>query len=214
MITRFVRGMLMMLLMAAFLLPTATRAAGARTDLFHREVAEATFEIVSGCYETTVRVRALSYLQQTEPGAPSKEGLAAVSLLEFYTCVEPGEAPIITRNIDAEAPVDFAVLGHLGHATLNTTVEGIDYITGESVSLTVDATFDGVGEVLTEKINERTNDDGCRTHLHGTVAFRDATASGTLTFDNTSLSLTQPVAAQLQSQKTQRTQIGCPSPDA
>lgn len=178
-------------LLAAFALALATLSqyATASAEQFKTSSADAFFSSVdpSGCIETFVWIFAGE--QSSDPGQ------AGLIMRQYDSCT-------FTLLMDAYgssllADPDFKVAPNLGSATLETTVNVYDYVSGSSFDVFVDFTWTGTGIRNRYTENSQWHDHMCREILHWHGVSRTARASGTVTDGETNFTPAPSVEATL-----------------
>lgn len=161
-------------LLAVFALALATfsQHATASAEEFKTSSADAFFSSVdpSGCIETFVWIFAGE--QSSEPGQ------AGLIMRQYDSCT-------FTDLMDAYgstllADTEFQVAPNVRSATLETTVNIYDYVSGSSFDVFVDLTWTGTGIRNRYTENSQWHDHMCREILHWHGVSRTAQASGTI----------------------------------
>ena len=105
---------------------------------------------------------------------------------------------------------DFTIDSQLQSAQLNTTVEVFDRVTSSNITLDIDLTWTGVGEVESGSAKFKNNLGGCKftSRYSGTV--RQAAVSGSVTYGTTNLlSGLEPYYVEMASNKESYIDFGC-----
>ena len=166
----------------------ASASAGDKVEI-KTSSAEAFFSSVdpSGCITTFVWVFA---------GEPSSEpGQAGLIIRQCDACT-------FTQVLDAYgsaelADLEFQVAPNLASATLETTVNIYDYVSGLSFDVYVDLTWTGIGTPNRYTSNSQWHDRNCHEISHHHGVSRTAEASGTISDGQTDFAPAPSVEARL-----------------
>jgi hypothetical protein len=151
--------------------PHAAHAEGAETlhFKFKGAFAEAVFNSVSGCVETSVFVFAQS--DQRE-----RTSEAIVELFQTDTC--SGALLASAIGVAALAPDQFQIDNHLDAATLNANFEATDFVSSSTVAVNVSVSWSGSGDIVRTTDHFQLKEPGLKRNAHFNGAVRSATASG------------------------------------
>jgi hypothetical protein len=111
-------------------------------------------------------------------GKPGTVSDISLLLFRFNTCT--GE---LVLDVFASAPLSDEALQvqQLKSATLNTTVEACDFVSGSCFPVDIALTWTGTGDVRNEKNKSQSDTGSCKFRFTATGSFRYATASGSIT---------------------------------
>jgi hypothetical protein len=181
----------------------ATPASSAEADTLHFTVkgpsAWASWHTFdpSGCVETFVQVAGFDDTTRLDQGgAPQVLPTATVVIFQDDRCT--GTALLSACNCGPNALTvaedAFQVVGKLDSATLNATLEVIDFVSNTSFPVHISVNWTGIGETTREKIHSQTSTPGQLSIFRFDGMVREATASGTVS-DGTTNFTPQPANA-------------------
>jgi hypothetical protein len=153
-----------------------------------------------GCVVTSVFVLANDGRTKTGPGGPLAESFAFVAVSQFNQCTE-------TQLLNAEgsavlAADDFQMDSRLTAATLDTSIELFDFVSGTSFPVDVNLAWTGSGDTLTQRSHFQINAPGLKVNERFSGTLRGATATGTVTAGTTNFTPEPSVFAELFSAKS------------
>jgi hypothetical protein len=176
--TRLLAVASLALVLMALALPA--RAAGAESlhVKFKGQTAQAEFSSTEGCVQTVVYVLASDGEFKTDPGGPAAASAGEVYLFQNDLCTQ-------TRIFGGFGfamlePDEFQIDEEFTEATLTTTIEVSDGVTGRTIPLNVSVAWNGNGDTFRDDTRFHENTPGLRVNFHLDGIFREATASGTV----------------------------------
>jgi len=202
------------LLCVALALPCRSAAAPGQTSHFKFAglTASAFFDSFdpTGCVETLASVFAISDRTQTM-GRPEATPTAFVSLFQADNCT-------FTLLVSAFGSADlsaatFQIKQNLDSATLNTSIDVFDFVSGTTFPVDISLIWTGTGGLTVSKFHNITRMPGLQENSTFTGTSRPATASGSMTSLWTNFAPNPAVfpAAELDSVKTGDVTITHPS---
>ena len=191
------------LALALVALPLPAHAAGA--DTFHfrftGQFAEAFLESFdpSGCIGTFVGVFAVDGRVKTGPGQPAAESVAQMFIDQFDFCNET--SLISAFGFTTLSADEFQIDKKITSATLNTTIEVFDFVSGTSFPVEISVSWTGIGDTFSvkDRLHIKTPDFKVNSRFDGT--FRNAEASGTVSDGTTNFTPDPTVSADMGSVK-------------
>lgn len=194
--------LILALALTALTATSVSGAAGASTlhFSFKGQFAEAGFDSLdpSGCVDTFVYVEGVNGTVK-ETGQPTASSLAVVVIDQFDFCTSTetlfavGEATL--------AAGEFQIDKMLTTATLNTTIEVFDEVSGTSFPVDIGVSWTGVGATTTQKDHFQIHGPDFKVNSRFMGTFRDATASGTVSDGTTNFTPESAVFADMGSVK-------------
>jgi hypothetical protein len=187
---------------ALLILPSTALAA--KTSKFKGQSADVYFNSFEGCIQTTVIV----FANEDTAKQGGYESGVSFYLGQYDTCA--GGVPLV--ELSGFAPLDDAAFQgdpKLNAATLDTTLEVFDYVTQAPTTVNITINWIGIGAIGSGKSNAHFNAPGCKYHITSNGTFRSAQPSGTVSYGETTLTLTQFESASLQSVKNGSLIVGC-----
>jgi len=196
---RLVLSVAVLLSMLVTALPA--HAAGAETlhFSFRGLEAEAFFDSVDGCVETSVDVFAVDGRTKSGPGQPAAESVAAIFISQFDVCT--GGLLLAADGFATLTPNQFQIDKQLTAATLNATIEVTDFVSGTVFPVDVSVSWTGTGAIVTVKDRFHLTAPGFKVNSRFDGTTRDATASGTVSNGTTNFTPEPAVFADLRSVK-------------
>jgi hypothetical protein len=193
---------------AVMLLVLPLRAQAGSIFHFSGKNAQAFFTSLdsTNCVETDVFVFAEDTKFQQPPGRGSPESDANLGISKYDSCTQ-------TQLINAFGfaflgPTDLQIVRTLGSATLNTTIDVFDSVSGNSFSVSVSLTWTAFGVPTLENFHDFFKTQGfiVDEHFHGTT--RAANASGTVSDGTTNFTPQASIDALLASVRSGSVFIG------
>jgi hypothetical protein len=168
-------------LLAVTFVPTEALAA---VDSFKFKGASAfaafsTIDPTDNCISTSTFVSATEGRVKEGGGKPQSVSQVFVSIFGFNNCTGVAIRDVFDfETLPAEA---FVVDKQLNSATLNTTVEACDFITGACFPVSINLTWTGTGEVVKEKSRFSVDVGKCKQRFDFKGSRRGAVATGSVT---------------------------------
>jgi hypothetical protein len=153
----------------------------------------------SGCVFTDVFVFANDRRLHDPPGPPTTFSEAFVNIFQFDNCT--GTELISAFGSAQLADPAFQITPQLTSATLNTTIEVFDFVSGSTFNVDVALTWTGTGGLIRQSQRSHFRAPGFIQHSRFTGSFRDAQASGSVSLGGTNLTPEPSFFAQLASIK-------------
>jgi hypothetical protein len=160
----------------------------------------------TGCIYTSVFVQGIHALYKNLPGPGEATSIVYLSIYQQDYCI--GQTVYIYR----EVPVDLGALvidKKLGWTTLNTTITAFNLPTQSNVEIALDLTWTATGPLVVDKIHYKDNTPHCHWMMRSKGPSREAEASGTITYGETTINLYSSWNAQIWSFKAGNLTIGC-----
>ena len=199
--------LLVSIALAVLVLPTIVWAG----DIFkfRGETADAFFfSVDSGGIETFVSVFASEGVSQSPPGRPGTSSEVFVSIFQF----DPN-AQVALLDAFGFATLDdsaFSTSGNLESASLTTTVEVFDFVSGTSFPVSIALDWDGTGDLELGNSHSNFGSPGCRFISRFQGSFRSAEATGSVSDGATDFTQGNPSEfASISSVKQGSLTIGC-----
>ena len=188
---------------------TARAGGGGGTFRFKGQSANAHFSSVdpSGCIYTDVFVYASEQIIATQPGPGTPSSGASLSILQFDACT--GTQLIGADGFASLTGPDFQVSKKLNSATLNTTVNVFDYLTGTSYDVSIALTWTGISPLGRQTSEFHYQFAGCHQNYHNNGTFRFAQASGSVSDGVTDFAASPSADASISSAKSGSVSTGC-----
>ena len=189
------RVVLALLVALAVLLPTTPALAA--SDVFHTsfkgQFVRALFDRIdaSGCIQTFVDVFAIDRKDKID-GPPAVTSEAVV----FIDVVDQCAPARLVSAIGSAIPDDF-VMQSLDSATLDTSIEMFDFVSGTTFTVDVSVTWTGVGDPSRTQDHSQTHSPGFKLISRSDGTFRDSTAGGTVSDGTTNFTPNPAFAASL-----------------
>jgi hypothetical protein len=177
---------LLVTVLATFLLPSSAIAVKSR---IWGNMASGDYSVTdpAGCITTSGFVSAIEHMSQDRPGSRTENSEAVVGIFQWNTCTSElltctyGSAPI---------PDDaFSMHGHLASATLNILVEAFDCRSGDTRIVSVEVNWNGEGDVSRQNVTSNLRYPGYYIVSRASSVSRDASLSGSLTFEGSTIAL-------------------------
>jgi hypothetical protein len=183
------------LLLASFSPQAAASADGARST-WHEDIAFFHSVDDSGCIDTRVSI---------ETGA---DYLASISIVQHDRC--QGQLIMEAYGNKPLKKSEIHYTGNLGSTTLRTNVQVTDFQRNLTLSIRVDVTWTGVGEI--NEVHDHQNfspSPGCHVNYQHWGKYRSASVSGTVSDGTTNFTPEPTTSADMQFTKTISTSQGC-----
>ena len=133
------------------------------------------------------------------PGQPAADFFAEVFIDQFDFCTETGLISAFgTTTLSAG---EFQIDKKITSATLNTTIEVEDFLSGTSFPVDVNVSWTGTGDPFREKDHSQIKTPTFKLNSHFDGTFRDAEASGTVSDGTTNFTPEPPFIAEMGSVK-------------
>lgn len=200
MISVHIRKIMLLMLALVLIVPSLpAHAAGAQT--FHFRLrnlgGDATFESTdsSGCINTYVVVFVSDSHFKTAPGQPVARSTAFMIIDVFDSCTDT-----FLRSgfgFAVLSPDEFQIDKKLTSATLNTTMEVFDDLSGTSLPVDVSLSWTGTGDTVREQRHSHVKMPGFILNSHSNGTSRNAVASGTVSDGTTNFTPEPAVSAGL-----------------
>ena len=180
-----------LMLCAAVLAISLSSTASAAVDISHFRGEGGVIQFDSfdpaTCISTSGYIFATESRSQSDPGSPDAVTTASISLFQSNNCTYEALACVSGTVVLPDGA--FEIAGHLGSATLNTTIEGYDCLTGNPESVSVAVAWIGEGEVTHGHNQSSYSYPGGRTVYRFNGQTRNAVASGSITYRGTTIAL-------------------------
>jgi len=186
------------LTLAALMLPNTAWAGD--NFRFRGKSATAFFFSTDGCVETAVFVFASDDRFQSPPGPGDVVSGASIFISRFDFCT--GELLMDASGFASLAAPDFQVIGNLNSATLDTTIEVCDFVSGSCFPVSIDLTWTGTGGLSRENSHFHFQSPGFNINSHFNGRFRNAEASGNVSDGATNFTPASTLSAQIQDLKS------------
>ena len=148
------------LVMATFL--PAAPAQALMSSKFRGGGATAFFASLDGCIQTNVDIFTGEGMRQDAPGKPQPWSSVNIYISQYDVCTET--QVLYVDAIADLAAADLQIDPRLREATLNTTLNVTDIMTGNTFDITIDVAWMGVGPLVRDRYNFRFGDKDCRIH--------------------------------------------------
>jgi hypothetical protein len=171
--------------------------------------ADAYFSTVdaTGCIDTDVYVFANRGKEQNPPGAPGFQSSANLWLSQYDTCTS---TQLLGANgFTSLGDQDFQVDNGLNAATLNSTINVYDYISGATFDVAISLNWSATGPVSKGSWSSHYHSGKCITQYRSTGSWRPAQASGAVTVGATNYTPQASQGASLSTAKGGSLEIGC-----
>jgi hypothetical protein len=168
-------------------LAVPARAAGAETlhVSFKGQTAQAEFSATQRCVQTVVYVLASDGRFKTDPGGPEAASGAEIYIFGFDVCTQT--QLLAAFGFAVLAPDEFQIDEQFTAASLATTIEVSDDVSGTSFPVAVSVSWTGFGDTFSQDDRFHLKEPGLKVNFHLDGTFREATASGTVTDGTTNL---------------------------
>ena len=145
---------------------------------FRGSGANASFSTVDGCIQTKVDVFTAEAFIQVFPGNVDPFSSVNIFISRYDVCEDI--QLLVAEGVADLAEPDLEISKKLDHAMLNTTVNVLDSLTGNTFDVSVNLAWTGIGTVTHERRNFHFRDQTCLTHTRSKGTFRDAEVTGSV----------------------------------
>jgi hypothetical protein len=167
-------------LVVAMLLPAAP-AQALMSSKFRGGGVTAFFVSVEGCIQTNVDIFTGEGMRQDAPGKPQPFSSVNIYISQYDTCTET-QLLYVDAITDLSEP-DLQIDPKLKSARLDTTLNVLDTVTGNTFDIAIDITWTGVGPLTRDRYNFRFGDRDCRIHDRTNFVQRAISATGSVWSD-------------------------------
>ena len=169
--------------------------------------ANTAFSTIDGCIQTTVDVFTAEARIQVFPGNVDPFSSVNIFISQYDVC---DDMPLLAAEgvADLAAP-DLAISKKLDRATLNTTVNVLDSLTGNTFDVSINLAWTGIEPVTHERLNFHFRDRPCLTHTRSKASFRDAEVTGSVSDGITNFTPERSLGANLISSNGSEMVIHC-----
>lgn len=187
----------------------ASAGGGGGTGKFRGESANAFFSSAdsSGCVITDVGVFASEGVYQSPPGPGNFVSSASIYISQYDVCV--GMQLVAIDGGTLLAGSDFQVDSRLQTATLHTTIDAFDYVSGAGRQVTVHMTWAAAGPLSRQNNTSHFSSPGCIFNTRFSGSSRFANATGSVSDGATEFAPFSSVDGTLSSVKSGTVMIGC-----
>lgn len=191
----------------ALVLPTSAWAAdvfkfkGATGDAFFSSVDG------SGCVTTDVFLFANDEAIHNPPGSGSSSSVTSLFISQYNFCT--GTQLLGASGFATLAGGDFQVQNKLDAATLNATVNVVDFMTGNSFNVAINLAWSATGPASRQNSHFHLQSPGCKTSGHSNSTFRSASVTGSISDGTTNFTPAPSNGAGLSQVKNGNVTIGC-----
>jgi hypothetical protein len=161
----------------------------------------------SGCIITQVSIFASDVILQFPPGPGHSSSNGFVSIFQFNNCTNV--QVIWAEGLTPLGDQDFQVTSKVDSATLNATVNVLDFVSGTSFDVYVDMTWTSTGPLGRLNSHSHQSFSGCKTNVHSNSVFRPVQASGIVSDGVTNFTPAVFESASLSSDQSGNVDIGC-----
>ena len=203
------RFLLLLAFLLAFTLVPARASAAVNSFKFNGASAFANFSLADPndpCISTNAGVLVTEGRIKEGGGKPQSVSEILVGISRLNNCTF--EFFLEASGI-ATLPPEAFVVHQLDSATLNTTVEVCDSISGNCFPVSISLSWTGTGSVIKDKSKSSTNFGKCKIQSSFNGTFRDAVATGSITGQGTNFTPNASDFAQLADVKNGTSQINC-----
>lgn len=169
--------------------------------------ANASFSTVDGCIQTNVDVFTAEAFIQVFPGNVDPFSSVNIFISQYDLCEDI--QLLAAEGVADLAEPDLQISSKLNQATLNTTVNVLDSLTGNTFDVSVSLAWTGIGPVNHERLNFHFRDQTCLTHTRSKGTFRDAEVMGSVSNGITNFTPELSLGANLISSNSGDMSIGC-----
>jgi hypothetical protein len=169
--------------------------------------ANASFSSLDGCIRTNVDVFTAEAIIQTIPS--KREPFSSVNLFisQFNEC--ENVQLLAAEGVKDLAEPDLQISSKLKWATLNTTVNVQDALTGHTFDVDVNLAWTESGPVIREHVNFHFGNQTCKSHSRGRAFVRLAETTGHVSDRTTNFTPQASLGANLISSNSAEMSIGC-----
>jgi hypothetical protein len=169
--------------------------------------ANATFSTVDGCVQTNVDVFTAEAFIQVFPGNVDPFSSVNIFIFQYDLCEDI--QLLAAEGVADLAEPDLQISKKLNLATLNTTVNVLDSLTGNTFDVDVNLTWTGIGPTTRERLNFHFRDQTCITHTRFKATVRAAEVMGSVSDGTTNLTPELSLGANLTSSNGSEMAIHC-----
>jgi hypothetical protein len=159
----------------------AAQASETSRSTFQGANAYAVFDSTSGCTDTSVFVEGVDGRSHTGPGQPEVQSFVYMSVVQYDTCTQA--YLLIGSGYAVLVPDAFQMTQRT--ATLATTIEMYDYVSGNTFSVNVNVAWTGAGDTSMGTSNYTYRDQVFTTVYHSVGTSQTASAAGTVISNGT-----------------------------
>ena len=145
---------------------------------FRGEGAVASFVSLDGCMRTNVDIFTAEGMRKDGRGRPQPFSSVNIYISQYDTCAET-QVLYVDAIADLAGP-DLQIDPKLAAATLNTTLNVTDTVSGNPFDIAIDIAWTGVGELSHDRYNIRFGDQACRIHDRSNFVSRPIHATGSV----------------------------------
>lgn len=187
---------------------SAAQAGGGLGFKFKGPSLVASFLNISGCISTDVFVIASEAMVQDAPGTPSALSFASATIYQYDTCTNTAllHAYGSTNPLPNSA---FQVSKMLDTASLNTTINVFDEISGSSFDVDIDLAWTATGPLNRDRAKSHVKSPGCIMNSNYLGKSRAAQASGTVSDGMVNFASGPSISATISSVRSGNVVIGC-----
>jgi hypothetical protein len=171
----------------ALLFTFPTSAVAGENTRFRGQTAEASFFADDGCVATGASVYVVDGHSQNPPGSGDRYSYVSVWLWGYDYC--NWQELFGGGGSTTLAPGEFQIDRKLSSASLITTVEVWDWMTDTLMTITVDLTWTGTGDLERGSYTSHHVSSGYKVHSRFRGTFRDATATGSVSDGTTNFAV-------------------------
>jgi hypothetical protein len=172
------KGWIVALIAAVFVLPVSLLAGDNYN--FRGSTADAYFSSTdsSGCMFTDVYIFASAERLHDPPGPPTPSATASVSIYQYDSC---SGVQLMAAYGGATLPKeDLRMATQLNSATLNTNIAVFDYVSGNTLNVSLDLNWTATGAPVNQKDHYHLRAPGFVQNVQYSGTFRPAQASGSV----------------------------------
>lgn len=169
--------------------------------------AQAFFYSESDCVATFVAVFANEGRFQSPPGPPGQGSFASIFIDQFDFCT--GESLLIADGFKTLEESEFTIDRQLSSASLNTSTEMFDFVSGTPFTVDVNVNWTGTGDLFRQSFMSKFQSPHCKFMDRFRGTFRNAEASGVVTDSTTNFTPVPTSGASLGQSTSGSLVIGC-----
>jgi hypothetical protein len=155
-----------------------TTAQASSMSKFKGESAVAFFASVDGCIQTNVDLYTAEGMAKEGSGAPRPASSINIYISQYDTC--SGTQILFVDAIADQPEPALQIDPKLGQASLHTTLNVTDTLSGTTFDIAIDMTWTGFGPLRHDQYNFRLDGQDCRIHDHNNLVERAITATGSV----------------------------------
>ena len=160
----------------------------------------------TGCIYISVFVQGIRKLYKNPPGPGEATSIVYLVIHQQDYCT--GQSVYIYKDVPV-VQGELSLDKKLGWTTLNTTITAFNVITQSNVDIALDLTWTATGPLVVDKIDYKDNTPHCHWMMRSKGPFREAEASGTITYAGTTINVNSSWNARMWSFKAGELTIGC-----